>query len=57
MEFVRSLHDAPNYPGDFVERDASSREVRVKLVGKYAVSYWTDEAAKAVMVTKVEPAD
>ena len=57
LDFIRSLHEQPNTPGDFVEQDASSREVQVKLVGGYAVSYWLDDPVKIVMIAKVEPAD
>lgn len=57
MEFIRSLQAHPNVLGDFMESDESHRMLRTKIIGKYAVTYWLDDPAKSVIVTKVQPAD
>jgi hypothetical protein len=57
MDFIRGLATAPNSRGDFTERDASGRELDVKIVGRYAVTYWTDHAVKEIKVVDVRPAD
>jgi mRNA-degrading endonuclease RelE of RelBE toxin-antitoxin system len=57
MDFIRSLRDRPDTPGDFVNKDASQRERQVKIIGDYAVTYWVDAPVKAVMVVDVRLAD
>ena len=57
MSFIRSLAASPQIPGDFTDEDASGRTRQVKIVGRYAITFWVDEPAKAVMVVAVKPAD
>jgi mRNA-degrading endonuclease RelE of RelBE toxin-antitoxin system len=57
MDFVRSLADLPNTPGDYTDTDESQRTRQVKIVGRYAVTYWVDEPVRIVMVVGVYPAD
>jgi mRNA-degrading endonuclease RelE of RelBE toxin-antitoxin system len=57
MNFVRSLADQPNTPGDFTDTDESKRTRQIKIIGDYAVIYWVDEPVKIVMVVGVRPAD
>jgi hypothetical protein len=57
LGFVRSLANAPFTKGDFSERDDSGREVQVKVIGGYAVTYWSDHAVSEVKVTHIKPAD
>lgn len=57
MDFIRSLRERPDTPGDFVSKDTSLRERQVKVVGDYAVTYWVDAPVKAVMVVDVRLAD
>ena len=57
MRFIRSLADAPNTPGDYAEKDDAMRAHQVKIIGGYALTYWADDAAKAVMVVAARPAD
>ena len=56
LEFIRGLQAQPNVLGDFMESDDFHRLLRTKIVGKYAVTYWLDDAAQAVVITKVQPA-
>lgn len=57
MEFVRLLRQEPRTPGDYTYRDETQRELEVKIVGDFAVSYWVDEAVKAVMILGARHAD
>jgi hypothetical protein len=57
MKFIRSLANDPYIKGDFQDRDASQRIRQIKIVGKYAVTYWLDAPVNAVMVVDVRPAD
>ncbi len=57
MAFVRSLADQPYAPGDFTDVDESLRTRQIKIIGNFAVTYWVDDPAKAVMVVGVRLAD
>ncbi len=57
MQFVRSLATAPHTPGDFTDKDRTLRTRQVRIVGQYAVTYWVDAPARAVMVVDVRRAD
>jgi hypothetical protein len=57
MSFIRSLAENPRLPGDFTDRDDSLRTRQIKIIGRYAITYWADDPAKAVMVVGVQPAD
>jgi hypothetical protein len=57
MAFIRSLADEPYRSGDFAERDEVGRAVQVKIVGRFAVTYWADHPVLEVKVTHIKPAD
>ena len=57
MEFIRSLADNPNTLGDFSEKDDAGRVVQVKLVGRYALTYWADHAVSEIKVTHIKLSD
>jgi hypothetical protein len=57
MEFIYGLRDRPRTQGDYTDKDASLRIRQIKIVGDYAITYWLDDAVKAVMVVDVRPAD
>jgi len=57
MSFVRSLAANPYAPGDFTDQDESLRTRQIKIVGRYAITYWVDDPVKTVMVVGVRPAD
>jgi hypothetical protein len=57
MKFIRLLGAKPHAPGDFTDRDESLRTRQIKIVGRYAVTYWVDEPVRAVMVVSVRAAD
>jgi hypothetical protein len=57
MDFIRGLAADPYAPGDFTDTDESFRTRQVKVVSKYAITYWVDHPVKAVMIVAVRQAD
>ncbi len=57
MQFIRSLAQAPDTPGDFTDRDNTLRTRQVKIIGQYAVTYWLDAPIRTVMVVDIRRAD
>jgi len=57
MNFIRSLRERPDTPGDYTDKDASLRVRQVKIIGDYAITYWVDAPVKAVMVVNARRAD
>ena len=57
MDFIHSLAADPHCSGDFAERDEVGRTVYVKIVGRYAITFWADHPVSEVKVTHVKPAD
>ena len=57
LQYLDLLSRSPYTPGDFKEKDATLREREVKVIGKYALSYWVDVPVKIVMVVSLVPAD
>ena len=56
-EFIRSLGTDPFNEGDFPETDDTGRKIFTKLIGAYAVSFWSDHAVKEIKVFDVLKAD
>ena len=57
MDFVRYLGEHPFAVGDYVDQDETLRTRQIKIIGRYAVTYWADHAVKAVMIVGVRLAD
>jgi hypothetical protein len=57
ITFIRSLAQNPNTPGDFLEKDEANRTVQVKVIGRYAVTFWADHAVAEIKITHIRPAD
>jgi hypothetical protein len=57
MKFIRGLASQPHATGDFIEQDVSLRPQQVKVIGNYAVTFWTDTAVRKVMVVDIRSAD
>ncbi len=57
MSFIRSLADNPNTIGDFSEKDGAGRIVQVKVIGRYALTFWADHAVSEIKVTHIKLAD
>lgn len=57
MRFISSLAENPFVTGDFSEKDEAGRTVQVKVLGRFAITFWADHAASEVKVTHIKPAD
>ena len=57
MDFVHSLATDPHSTGDFAERDEVGRTAYVKIVGRFAITFWADHPVSEVKVTHIKPAD
>ena len=57
MDFINSLAANPFSVGDFSEKDDVGRDVQVKIVGRFAVTFWADHPVREVKVTHIKPAD
>jgi hypothetical protein len=57
VAFIESLPSHPFQSGDYSETDATGRDCQVKIIGKYAVYFWTDHAVKEVKVVDIVDAD
>jgi hypothetical protein len=55
--FIESLAGNPFQTGDYSENDSSGRLCSVKVIGKFAVYFWADHAAKEVRVVDLLDAD
>lgn len=57
MGFIRSLAENPYTVGDFTERDETGRQIQVKVIGRYAITFWADHAVSEIKVTHIKLAD
>jgi hypothetical protein len=57
LRSIQSLAENPFAEGDFTDKDEISRTRQIKIVGDYAITYWTDHPAKIVMVVDIALAD
>ncbi len=57
IAFIDSLSITPGKRGDYTERDETGRDLEIKVVASFAISYWPDHAAKEVKVVDVRRAD
>ncbi len=57
MKFIRALATQPHACGDFTEKDTALRPQQVKVIGSHAITYWTDNAVRKVMVVDIGNAD
>ena len=57
IAFVESLSADPFQSGDYSEPDTTGRPCQVKIIGKYAVYFWSDHAVKEVKVVDLLDAD
>ena len=56
-DFFEGLKDSPDTVGDFKEQGASGRVHNIRIVGRWAVTYWTDHPVKEVKIERIERAD
>jgi mRNA-degrading endonuclease RelE of RelBE toxin-antitoxin system len=55
--FIDSLASDPFSEGDYAVKDASDRDIQIKVVGEYAVTFWTDQPAKEIKIIDIRSAD
>lgn len=56
-DFLESLADDPFREGDTQTLDEHGRAIQVKMIGRLALLYWADHAAKEVRVVDLANAD
>ena len=57
IAFVDSLRDNPGCIGDYGEIDESDREVQIKVIGRFEITYWADHPVGEVKVVDIRRAD
>ena len=57
LDFIYHLREHPDTLCDFTDKDASMRERQIKVVGDYAITFWSDSPVKIVMIVDVSPAN
>jgi mRNA-degrading endonuclease RelE of RelBE toxin-antitoxin system len=55
--FIDSLALDPFAEGDYVVKDSSDRDIHIKIVGEYAVTYWADHPVKEIKIIDIRSAD
>ena len=55
--FIDSLALHPFQRGDYSEEDKSQRQIEIKVIGQYAMTYWADHAVKEVKIVDIRRAD
>ena len=55
--FIDSLAGDPTQTGDYEERDETDRNVQIKVLGSFAVAYWSDDAAQEIRIVDIVRAD
>ena len=56
-DFIDFLQDNPNAKGDYTERDDTDREIEMKVLGQYVVTFWADHAVRELKVVDIRRAD
>ena len=55
--FIDSLGTDPSQVGDYTERDESDRQIEIKVIGQYAITFWADHAVKEIKIADIRRAD
>ena len=56
-QFIDSLALDPFSEGDYSVKDDSGRDIHIKVVGEYAVTFWADHPAKEIKIIDIRSAD
>lgn len=51
--FIDSLAENPFAEGDYPMRDATQREIQIKIIGAFAVTFWSDHAVREVRIIDI----
>ncbi len=57
VTFIDLLGTNPNIAGDYTEADDTGRSIEIKVTGQFAITFWTDHAAKEIKVVDIRRAD
>lgn len=57
LHFIQSLSQDPFAEGDYADKDKIGRTRHIKIAGDYAITYWVDHPAKAVIILDIAIAD
>jgi hypothetical protein len=57
LRFLRDLAAKPQSSGDFTDRDQSQRTLQIKVIGNFSLTWWVDDAARAIMIVAIGSAD
>ncbi len=55
--FIDALTVNPFLAGDFSENDDAQRQIEIKVIGRYAITYWADHAVSEVKIIDIRMAD
>ena len=55
--YIDSLASNPFADGDYAVKDAAARDIQIKVIGEYALTFWTDHPAKEVKIIDIRSAD
>lgn len=55
--FIDSLSTNSLLEGDYQVRDSSDREIQIKIIGAYAITFWSDHPAREVKIIDIRKAD
>ena len=55
--FIDSLASDPLQAGDYSVQDSTGRDISIKILGSYAVTYWADHPAREIKITDIRSAD
>ena len=55
--FIDSLAADPSQTGDYASHDSTGREISIKILGSYAVTFWADHPAREIKITDIRSAD
>jgi hypothetical protein len=55
--FIDSLASDPLQAGDYSVQDSTGRDICIKILGSYAVTYWADHPVKEIRITDIRSAD
>jgi hypothetical protein len=55
--FIDSLAINPFSEGDYAMRDSSGRAVQIKIIGTFAVTFWSDHPVKEIKILDIRAAD
>ena len=56
IRLFEKLRSNPFLDGDYIEHDDVGRHIQVLVIGRFAVCYWADHAAKEVKILDLKTA-